>query len=252
MKVLYETAGDAGFKNIARTYVGVTISPKALTVSGFTEASYCLSMMGGWEYDIQWYSNFLVEPCDQMKTLMGLVNSTKTAPDSYVRLKKTGNDVVTLDKCGKQLNNHPLYDALTGNYVASSVMGSFLQFPVKLSAQTRGFNSTKVASVTSSDLMAFSARNNKTFRVPADFKLNNQLYSVAKLTELKQKSWARGGVIKDSSIRIELPTFLEESYNFRGQNYQEHTTFTVDASNNKNLTNTEKRLERKRLGYFDV
>ena len=106
--------------------------------------------------------------------------------------------------------------------------------------------------VTSSDLMAFSARNNKTFRVPADFKLNSQFYSVAKLTKLKQKSWARGGVIKDSSIRSELSKFLKESYNCRGQNNQEHTTFTVDASNNNNLTNTEKRLERKRLGYFDV
>ena len=106
LKVLYETADDAGFKIIARTYVGVTISPKALAVYGFTEASYCLSMMGGWEYDIQLYSNFLVEPCDKMKTLMGLVNSTKTTPDSYVRLEKTGNDVVTLDKGGKQLNNH--------------------------------------------------------------------------------------------------------------------------------------------------
>ena len=55
------------------TYLGVYVTASN---AASKDASYMLSMMGGWEYDLQRYSNFVVEPNDQMKTLMGLSDST--------------------------------------------------------------------------------------------------------------------------------------------------------------------------------
>ena len=245
------------FVQRATSYFGVTISntnvgPKSLGGAAVANASYMMSIMGGWEYDLQRYSNFVVEPCTQMKTLMGLSFTPKMTPDRYVRLEQTGNDVVALAKGGEQLKKHPLYDGDNGVHVASASKGSFWRFPVKLSADTRSFDCTKLTTVATSDLMSYPARNNEISRIAVDFVTNSQFYNVAQLTNLKAKKWARGGVVKNSSIRVELPTFLKESYDFRGQKFQEHTTFTVDVDLFKDLTKAEKRLERKRLGYFDV
>ena len=49
-----------------------------------------------------------------------------------------------------------------------------------------------------------------------------------------------------------MPGFLKDSYDFRGQNFQEHTSFTVGVDLFKDLTSMDKLLEKKRLGYFDV
>ena len=101
-----------------------------------------------------------------------------------------------------------------------------------------------------SDLIAHDARYDKAVAVSAHKTKN--FYRTSDFLRMQTMPLARGGIIKDSSIRVELPTFLEESYSYRDQNYQEHTNFTVYSSNNKNLSKTEKRSERKRLGYFDV
>ena len=53
------------------TYLGVQVSVSnvgSATAGGSAakDASYMLSMMGRWEYNLQRYSNFLTEPNDQM------------------------------------------------------------------------------------------------------------------------------------------------------------------------------------------
>ena len=171
-----------------------------------------------------------------------------TPLNSYVFLADTENDKITI---GEYLQHHPLYERHTGTYMGKSVDGSFWQFPVKRSVQNRSVTSKSMtATANKSDLIAHDARYDKAVAVSAPKTKN--FYRTSDFLQMQTMPLARGGIIKDSSIRVELPTFLEESYSYRDQNYQQHTNFTVYSSNNKNLSKTEKRSERKRLGYFDV
>ena len=252
LKIMFSESDEA-FRRRLSTRFGVEINRYVMPhLSDIKEASYCLSMMGGWEYDIQRFSNYLVEPCTELKGLMGLSQTSGRTPlNSYVYLEDTKNDKITVAKGGENLQYHPLYERSSGLYMGKSTDGSFWQFPVKRSVQNRSVTSRLMMGIANnSDLIEFDTRYNKGVKVAAP--RNKQFYSTSDFDRMKTLPLARGGIIKDSSILVELPTFLEESYNYRGQNYQDHTNFTVYTSNNKNLSKAEKRLERKRLGYFDV
>ena len=97
-----------------------------------------------------------------------------------------------------------------------------------------------------SDLMAFDTRQNKNQKVPIDFVNNKQFYTTADLVIKKREQWARGGKIKDSSIRIELPGFLEESYDYRGQQYQEHTKFHDRSKSQQSVDNSREENGKKK------
>ena len=136
LKDIYGT-DDLTFSTASQNFMGVdiqyvSVAPKTLSGAEFKEASYYISMMGGWEYDIQCYSNFVVEPSKGMKQLLGLITKPNNTPKPYVELVDTANDAVPVSEGGQQLKNHPLYSPKTRLYVGSPVKGSFWQFPIQI------------------------------------------------------------------------------------------------------------------------
>ena len=184
LKDIYGT-DDLTFSTASQKFMGVdiqyaSVDPKTLSGAEFKEASYYVSMMGGWEYDIQCYSIFVVEPSKGMKQLLGLIIKPNNTPKPYVELVDTANDSVPLSEGGQQLKNHQLYRPKTGLYVGSPIKGSFWQFPIKSSTHNRNFTSNLVMSGVL-DLMAFDTRQNKNQKVSIDFVNNKQFYTTADL-----------------------------------------------------------------------
>jgi len=238
----------------SETYFGVEIDRKNI-IEGeyFGEASYAICMMSGIEYDIQEYNNYLIEPSEEMKTLLGIVqDSRKSEVDQFVTLKSTDNSA---NKKDPQLKRHPLYDSENGNYVGSPDRGSFWQFPVQRSVKNRNFNLADLKNSQKSDF-AVDYTKKKTQVLPIDFTNNKQFLEDYDLIRFDRKPLAIGGELKNSSIRVELPDFLEDSYNYKETNYQEHAKFTIKTNDpilqGSSLQETaDYNKERKRLQIQD-
>ena len=254
------TASKLNIK-LKQTYMGIRVNRRNvadIVKRGYASdtLSYTLSMMGGWEYDLARYSNYIVEPCEEIKNMLGLVKkkkndeNDKTTPTipNYVQMSKTSNN-------GESLIRHPLFESTKGLCLADNKEGSFWQFPVRL---TNG-NDTEFSGISGTTSDIGKPRNGEITRIPIDFTAGRrQFFSAENIKSLLATRLARGGEIKNSSIRIEMPTFLENSYSARGSDFQEHANFTIDSVALKHLTSTSTtannnlRRERKRLAYFDV
>lgn len=240
-----------------QTHFGVEINKNNL-INGtyFKDASYAICMMSGIEYDMQEYNNYLIEPSEEMKSLLGLVhdsNKSATPADDFIAVKFTGN---SNDKQDPQLKKHPLYDSNDGKYVGSPAKGSFWQFPVQRSFKNRSFNFTDLTDSQKSDFAVHSTKP-KPQVVPINFTNNKQFLEVYDLIRFERKPMAIGGDLKNSSIRVELPDFLEDSYNYNETNYQEHAKFTIKTNDpilqgSSLKQSTDYNKERKRLRVQDL
>ena len=211
-------------------YFGIEINMETvLKHTYFKEASYAICMLSGIEYDMQEYNNYLIEPSEEMKILFGLVrdsNKSDIPVDDFIAIKSTGNSANNADPI---LKKHPLYDAEDGKYVGSSIKGSFWQFPVQRSFKNRNFNLVDLTDSQKSDF-AVSHTKKKSQLLPIDFTKNKQFLDEFDLIRFKRRPMAIGGDLKSSSIRVELPGFLEDSYNYNETNYQEHAKFTIKTN----------------------
>ena len=219
--------------------------PLSHGMSGFKRGSYCLSLMGGNEYDIVSYSNFIVEPDEQLKTLLlGSSNSDKP----YFAQENTNNhDPIARESSFK---NHPLYNKSDGTYIGNDKYGSFWQFPVARSTDARSFTSKRLTE--DSDFTDFKTRHNGYIKNRVNTAANQGFYTPMEMKDLQSKKYSRGRRPVNSSIRVELPDFLHDNYSYQEINYQQHAIFTIDTSDITNWSQDERRLERKRMQYFDV
>ena len=77
--------------------------------------------------------------------------------------------------------------------------------------------------------------------------------SGSELAKFAIKPLGRGGKLQGSSIRIELPDFLEDSYNYGETYYQEHAKITANIPPDLTTTITiDYNKERKRSAYFNI
>lgn len=212
------------------TYFGIEINKETVIEDAyFKGASYAVCMMSGIEYDMQEYNNYLIEPSEEMKILLGIIrDSGKSAMpvDNFIAVKSTGNSTNNTDP---KLKKHPLYDSEDGKYIGSLTKGSFWQFPVQRSFKNRNFNLADLTDSQKSDF-AISHTKKKSQLLPIDFAKNKQFLEEYDLIRFERTSLAIGGDLKRSSIRVELPDFLEDSYNYNETNYQEHAKFTIKTN----------------------
>ena len=200
--------------------------------------------------------SYIIEPSEEMKTLLGIVpdsheSTTNPIVDDFIAVKYTENSNNKLDP---KLKKHPLYNSEDGKYVGNPVKGSFWQFPVQRSVKNRSFSFAALYNRQNSDF-SVSFTKPKEQLVPIDFVNKKQFLEVYDLLRFERKPLAIGGDLKKSSIRIELPDFLEDSYNYRETNYQEHAKFTIETNNHRDNSPRQPKdydKERKRLRTQDL
>ena len=232
-------------------YFGVTISKenvgsKTLGGSDFKKASYSILFMSGTEFDVVHYENYIIEPCQGLKELFLLTEADTNEEHKLVETKN-------YDKKNKKhvLKNHPMFDAQLGAYVGSAIKGSFWQFPM-IDPQNDDMNLDDYFDSTKSSFIANPAPGQKrtfSMEIAVDDENKKRFFSEYDIVRFKRGKLAIGGNLTTSSIRIEAPNFLENSYCSSEKFYQEHAKFTLNTSG---LSEVDSRKERKRLKTHDL
>ena len=235
----------------APAYFGVTIGKenvggRILGGSDFKQASYAILMMSGTEFDVVQYENYVIEPCEGIKELFLL---TETDANKEHRLMHTKN----YDKKRKKyrFKNHPMYDSQLGLYSGSPTKGSFWQFPM-IAPKNGKMNLQDYFDFRKSSFDANPSQGDKrTFnmKITVDDKNRKRFLSEYDLIRFRRGKLAVGGKLTNSSIRVEAPDFLENSYCSSEQFFQEHAKFTLS---NSGLSDTDSHKERKRLRTHDL
>ena len=256
MQIMKPTSTSGSFTSthsfdVNPAYFGVTISKenvgsKTLGGSDFKKASYSILFMSGTEFDVVHYENYIIEPCQGLKELFLLTEADTNEEHKLVETKN-------YDKKNKKhvLKNHPMFDAQLGAYVGSAIKGSFWQFPM-IDPQNDDMNLDDYFDSTKSSFIANPAPGQKrtfSMEIAVDDENKKRFFSEYDIVRFKRGKLAIGGNLTTSSIRIEAPNFLENSYCSSEKFYQEHAKFTLNTSG---LSEVDSRKERKRLKTHDL
>ena len=220
-----------------------TVGPKALGGSNFEKATFTCLMMSGTEFDICKYENFVIEPCNELKELFSLHNSV----DKVKRIGKTENYA---DKTRPKMKRHPLFDSKNGKFLGSAVQGSFWQYPL-FKTSRKNMTLHELFDYEKSLLGAepgMPPKRNQEIFIKMDLE-GKQFLNESEISMFKNSSLVIGGKVKASSIRVEAPDFLENSYNYMENFYQEHAKITINPIN---AVKSEYREERKRLRQYEI
>ena len=229
--------GDFSTNQQIGSYFGIEITNLQSTAS-----SYMLSMVAATEYDFASYSNYVIESNESMKNLLELKRAHTV---DYMKLVETNNTV--------SMEKHPLYSGKDGSYVGDGSRESFWKFPFEKSdILTRNMSTSDVLG---KDSDMFSISTTKPRQVKRDER--DEMYSLSDipyftivgLGEFKRTTYARGGALEQSSLRLELPTFLEDNYHYNDNFYQEHASVTI---NDFLVTGSDRHLEKRRSRYVDL
>ena len=98
------------------------------TNARFVKSTFSILMMSGTEFDLIKYNNYVIEPCNELKEMLGLNSDQNITINDYQKMNITQN--YAENKAKPELKRHPLYDPNTGNFIGSSAKGSFWQFPM--------------------------------------------------------------------------------------------------------------------------
>ena len=185
------------------------------------EDSYLAFPFSGLEKDVLEVFNYLVEPSNALKKIMNLGSKENEGTMSFSRIKSNENWPVYFD-------SHPLFSRTNGMYLADRKQGSIWSIP---NVRSKDSNTLKPYE----DIQSFITNPsiqivNEGSEKGGDSEFKRLFLTPEKLRTYVTTLWSTGGLISNSSIRVELPGFLKETYNHQETDYQEFCHYTINNS----------------------
>ena len=192
------------------------------------DSSFLAFPYSGLEKDVLELFTYVVEPSNDMKEIMNLDSNNSHNSMVYSRLESNKN---WLENDNPNFASHPLFSKWTGRYLADEKKGSIWSIP--------NVRSENCNSLTPFDITRTRIKNPSIQTVKEDddarenFGSKRPFFSPSDLVQYVSSKWSVGGEITNSSIRVELPDFLQDTYNYAEKNFQEYGHYTNQSSSHK-------------------